>query len=66
VVTKNLNKIIDINLSWCPRRATPRCATAPSARVPADTFIMLRMLFESDVAQGLNRDIFWRRSASAP
>ncbi len=31
VVTRNLNKVIDINYYPIPKRATPTCATAPSA-----------------------------------
>ncbi|QHT67600.1 ribonucleoside-diphosphate reductase subunit alpha [Rhodocytophaga rosea] len=61
VVTKNLNKIIDINYYPVPEARNSNMRHRPiglGVQGLADTFIMLRMPFESDEAQGLNRDIF--------
>ena len=61
VVTKNLNKIIDINFYPVPEARNSNMRHRPigiGVQGLADTFIMLRMPFESDEAQGLNRDIF--------
>jgi ribonucleoside-diphosphate reductase alpha chain len=61
VVTKNLNKIIDINYYPVPEAQNSNMRHRPiglGVQGLADTFIMLRMPFESDEAQGLNRDIF--------
>jgi ribonucleoside-diphosphate reductase alpha chain len=60
VVTKNLNKIIDINYYPVPEAQNSNMRHRPiglGVQGLADTFIMLRMPFESDEAQGLNRDI---------
>ncbi len=61
VVTRNLNKIIDINFYPVPEARNSNMRHRPigiGIQGLADTFIMLRMPFESDEAQGLNRDIF--------
>jgi ribonucleoside-diphosphate reductase alpha chain len=56
-----LNKIIDINYYPVPEAQNSNMRHRPiglGVQGLADTFIMLRMPFESDEAQGLNRDIF--------
>lgn len=61
VITKNLNKIIDINYYPVPEARNSNMRHRPiglGVQGLADTFIMLRMPFESEEAQGLNRDIF--------
>lgn len=61
VITKNLNKIIDINYYPVPQARNSNLRHRPiglGVQGLADTFIALRMPFESDEAQGLNRDIF--------
>ncbi|MDO1450062.1 ribonucleoside-diphosphate reductase subunit alpha [Rhodocytophaga aerolata] len=61
VATKNLNKIIDINYYPVPQARNSNMRHRPiglGVQGLADAFIMLRMPFESDEAQGLNRDIF--------
>jgi ribonucleoside-diphosphate reductase alpha chain len=60
-ITKNLNKIIDINYYPVPEARNSNMRHRPigiGVQGLADAFIMLRMPFESDEAQGLNRDIF--------
>ncbi|MFN0050240.1 MAG: ribonucleoside-diphosphate reductase subunit alpha [Cytophagales bacterium] len=60
-VTKNLNKIIDVNYYPVPEAERSNKRHRPigiGVQGLADAFIMLRMPFESDEAQGLNRDIF--------
>jgi ribonucleoside-diphosphate reductase alpha chain len=60
-VTKNLNKIIDVNYYPVPEAENSNRRHRPiglGVQGLADTLIMLRMPFESDEAQGLNRDIF--------
>ena len=61
VITRNLNKIIDIN--YYPVEAARRSnmrhrPIGIGVQGLADAFIMLRMSFESDEARALNRDIF--------
>lgn len=61
VVTKNLNKVIDINYYPVPEARNSNMRHRPiglGVQGLADTFIMLRMPFESDEARGLNKDIF--------
>ncbi len=61
VVTKNLNKVIDINYYPVPEARNSNMRHRPiglGVQGLADTFIMLRMPFESDEAKGLNKDIF--------
>jgi len=61
VVTKNLNRIIDINYYPVEEARNSNMRHRPiglGVQGLADTFIMLRMPFESDEAQGLNKDIF--------
>jgi ribonucleoside-diphosphate reductase alpha chain len=60
-VTKNLNKVIDINYYPVPEARRSNLRHRPiglGIQGLADTFIHLRMPFESEEAQGLNRDIF--------
>jgi ribonucleoside-diphosphate reductase subunit M1 len=61
VVTRNLNKVIDIN--YYPLEETRRSNTRHrpiglGVQGLADAFIMMRMPFDSDRARELNRDIF--------
>jgi ribonucleoside-diphosphate reductase alpha subunit len=61
VVTRNLNKVIDINYYPVPEARKSNLRHRPiglGVQGLADAFIMLRMPFESEEAQGLNRDIF--------
>lgn len=61
VVTRNLNKVIDINYYPVPEARNSNMRHRPvgiGVQGLADTFIMLRMPFESDEARGLNQDIF--------
>lgn len=60
-VTRNLNKIIDINYYPIPEAENSNMRHRPigiGVQGLADTFIMLRMPFDSDEAKGLNKDIF--------
>ncbi|MBF8963340.1 ribonucleoside-diphosphate reductase subunit alpha [Pontibacter sp. FD36] len=60
-VTKNLNKVIDINYYPVPEARNSNMRHRPiglGVQGLADTFIALRMPFESDEARGLNKDIF--------
>ncbi len=60
-VTKNLNKIIDVNYYPVPEAERSNKRHRPigiGVQGLADAFIMLRMPFESEEAQGLNKDIF--------
>lgn len=60
-VTKNLNKVIDINYYPVPEAQNSNMRHRPiglGVQGLADTFIHLRMPFESDEARGLNKDIF--------
>ena len=60
-VTKNLNKVIDINYYPVPEAKNSNMRHRPiglGVQGLADTFIALRMPFESEEARGLNKDIF--------
>ncbi|MFD2246824.1 ribonucleoside-diphosphate reductase subunit alpha [Pontibacter ruber] len=60
-VTKNLNKVIDINYYPVPEAKNSNMRHRPiglGVQGLADTFIHLRMPFESEEARGLNKDIF--------
>lgn len=60
-VTKNLNKVIDINYYPVPEAKKSNMRHRPiglGIQGLADTFIHLRMPFESEEAQQLNKDIF--------
>ncbi|WP_426489924.1 ribonucleoside-diphosphate reductase subunit alpha [Hymenobacter sp. 102] len=59
--TLNLNKVIDINFYPVPEAEKSNFRHRPiglGVQGLADTFIALRMPFESDEAAGLNKDIF--------
>ncbi|MCC3156213.1 ribonucleoside-diphosphate reductase subunit alpha [Hymenobacter sp. 15J16-1T3B] len=59
--TKNLNKVIDINYYPVPEAERSNKRHRPiglGVQGLADTFIALRMPFESEEAKGLNKDIF--------
>ncbi|CAH1956985.1 unnamed protein product [Acanthoscelides obtectus] len=61
VVTKNLNKIIDVNYYPIPEAKTSNMRHRPigiGVQGLADAFILLRMPFESPEARLLNRQIF--------
>ncbi len=61
VITRNLNKIIDINYYPVPEARNSNMRHRPigiGVQGLADTFALLRMPFESDEAKGLNKDIF--------
>ena len=61
VVTKNLNKVIDINYYPVPEARNSNLRHRPiglGIQGLADVFIMLRMPFDSPEARGLNKDIF--------
>ncbi|KAJ3089976.1 Ribonucleoside-diphosphate reductase large subunit [Quaeritorhiza haematococci] len=61
VVTRNLNKIIDINYYPVPEARKSNFRHRPigiGVQGLADAFIKMRMPFESERAQALNRDIF--------
>ena len=61
VVTRNLNKVIDVNYYPVPEAKYSNMKHRPigiGIQGLADAFIMLRMPFESEEAQGLNKDIF--------
>ncbi|MBD1397348.1 ribonucleoside-diphosphate reductase subunit alpha [Pontibacter sp. JH31] len=60
-VTMNLNKVIDINYYPVPEARNSNMRHRPiglGVQGLADTFIALRMPFESEEARGLNKDIF--------
>ncbi|MEQ9592396.1 MAG: ribonucleoside-diphosphate reductase subunit alpha [Cyclobacteriaceae bacterium] len=60
VITKNLNKVIDINYYPVPEARNSNLKHRPigiGVQGLADTFIMLRMPFDSEEARGLNKDI---------
>ena len=60
-VTMNLNKVIDINYYPVPEAKNSNMRHRPiglGVQGLADTFIALRMPFESEEAKGLNKDIF--------
>lgn len=59
--TKNLNKVIDRNYYPVPEAENSNMRHRPiglGIQGLADTFLLLRMPFESDEAKALNRDIF--------
>lgn len=61
IATKNLNRIIDINYYPVEEARNSNMRHRPiglGVQGLADTFIKLRMPFDSEEAQGLNRDIF--------
>ncbi|WP_226390841.1 ribonucleoside-diphosphate reductase subunit alpha [Penaeicola halotolerans] len=61
VVTKNLNKIIDVNYYPVEEARNSNMRHRPigiGVQGLADAFIMLKMPFESEEAKGLNEDIF--------
>ena len=61
VVTRNLNKIIDINFYPVPQAERSNRRNRPigiGVQGLADTFILLRMPFESAAARQLNKEIF--------
>lgn len=61
VVTKNLNRIIDINYYPVEEAKNSNFRHRPiglGVQGLADAFILLKMPFESEEAQGLNKDIF--------
>ena len=55
VITKNLNKIIDVNYYPVPEA---RNSIGIGVQGLADAFILMRMPFESEEARTLNREIF--------
>ncbi|TRX57664.1 ribonucleoside-diphosphate reductase subunit alpha [Fulvivirga sp. M361] len=60
VITKNLNKVIDINYYPVEEARNSNMRHRPigiGVQGLADTFISLKMPFESDEAHGLNKDI---------
>jgi ribonucleoside-diphosphate reductase alpha subunit len=61
VITRNLNKVIDINYYPVEEARTSNMRHRPiglGVQGLADTFIMMRMPFDSDEARRLNEDIF--------
>ena len=61
VVTRNLNKVIDVNYYPIIEARNSNMRHRPigiGVQGLADAFILLRMPFESEEARGLNRDIF--------
>lgn len=61
VVTRNLNKVIDINYYPIPEAANSNLRHRPigiGVQGLADAFIMMRYPFDSQEAKTLNRDIF--------
>ncbi|EKX38227.1 hypothetical protein GUITHDRAFT_158515 [Guillardia theta CCMP2712] len=61
VITRNLNKIIDINLYPVKEAQTSNFRHRPigiGVQGLADVFLLLRLPFESEEARQLNRDIF--------
>jgi ribonucleoside-diphosphate reductase alpha chain len=61
VVTRNLNKIIDVNYYPVPEARNSNMRHRPigiGVQGLADAFILLRMPFESEEARALNREIF--------
>jgi len=61
VITKNLNKIIDVNYYPIPEARKSNMRHRPigiGVQGLADAFILMRMPFESDEARTLNREIF--------
>jgi ribonucleoside-diphosphate reductase alpha subunit len=61
VVTRNLNRIIDINYYPIPEARNSNFRHRPigiGVQGLADAFLLMRMPFDSDEARALNRDIF--------
>lgn len=61
VVTRNLNKVIDVNYYPVPEAERSNMRHRPigiGVQGLADAFILMRFPFESDEARKLNRDIF--------
>ncbi|KAL4715575.1 hypothetical protein ACJJTC_009201 [Scirpophaga incertulas] len=61
VVTQNLNKIIDVNFYPIPEAKTSNMKHRPigiGVQGLADTFVMMRLPYESDAALKLNQQIF--------
>jgi ribonucleoside-diphosphate reductase alpha subunit len=61
VATRNLNKVIDVNYYPVPEARNSNMRHRPiglGVQGLADTFIMLRMPFDSDEARRLNEEIF--------
>ena len=61
IVTKNLNKVIDVNYYPVPEARTSNLRHRPigiGVQGLADTFLRLRMPFDAPEARGLNKDIF--------
>jgi ribonucleoside-diphosphate reductase alpha chain len=61
VITKNLNRVIDVNYYPVPEAERSNLRHRPiglGVQGLADAFIILRMPFESDEARQLNKDIF--------
>jgi ribonucleoside-diphosphate reductase alpha chain len=61
VITRNLNRIIDINYYPVPEAEKSNFRHRPigiGVQGLADAFILLRMPFDSEEAAGLNKDIF--------
>jgi ribonucleoside-diphosphate reductase alpha chain len=61
VITKNLNKVIDVNYYPVPEARKSNFRHRPvglGIQGLADAFILLRMPFDSPEAKGLNEDIF--------
>ncbi len=61
VVTRNLNKVIDVNYYPVPEARNSNMKHRPigiGVQGLADTFLLLKMAFESEEAKKLNREIF--------
>lgn len=61
VVTRNLNKVIDLNYYPVPEARNSNLRHRPiglGVQGLADVFMLLRMPFDSEEAKGLNKDIF--------
>lgn len=61
VIVKNLNKIIDINLYPVPKARHSNMLHRPlgiGVQGLADTFVLLKIAFDSDEAKELNKNIF--------
>ena len=61
VATKNLNKVIDVNYYPVEEARTSNMRHRPiglGVQGLADTFVMMRLPFESEQAQRINREIF--------
>ncbi len=61
VVTRNLNKVIDVNYYPVPEAKNSNMKHRPigiGVQGLADTFLLLKMAFESEEAKKLNREIF--------